>query len=103
MQATLARLGARLGSGLLDAAAGAAVLVQDAPGQVRRELRLFWEEVEQEAARLERGGEAGAGGAEAGGSEAGGEPPATPEELQNSTDALRAQVAGLSRRLDQAP
>jgi hypothetical protein len=104
MQAALARLGARLGSGLLDAAAGAAVVLQDAPAQVRRELRLFWEEVELEAERLERGaGEGGDPQPHPATAEHAGDPPATPEDVQNRIDALRAQVAGFSRRLDQAP
>jgi hypothetical protein len=104
MQAALARLGARMGSGLLDAAAGAAVLAQDAPAQVRRELKLFWEEVELEAERLERG-EGADSQQPAGDGAAGhaGDPPAGPRDVQASIDALRAQVAGFSRRLDQAP
>jgi hypothetical protein len=99
MQAALARLGARLGSGLLDAAANAAVLLQEAPEQARRELRLFWEEVELEAERLERDGSpsdlAGPWAREPGA------PHPTPAELQHRIDDLRAQVAGFSRRLDQ--
>lgn len=112
MQAALARLGARLGSGLLDAAANAAVALQDAPELWRRELRLFWEEVEQEAERLERGAagsepdqdrEAHPETSTRGGPEAGGDPQVSPAELQDRIDALRAQVAGFSRRLDQTP
>ena len=54
IQAALQRLGARLGSGLVDAAASLAVLAQDTPEKLRQEWALFCEEVEQEAERLER-------------------------------------------------
>ncbi|WP_043368861.1 hypothetical protein [Cyanobium sp. PCC 7001] len=95
MQATLARLGARLGSGLLDAAANLALVVQDAPERLRQELQLFWDEVELEADRLERGGR---GGGEA---SPGHTPFAEgPAAVQDQIDALRAQVADLSRRVD---
>ena len=50
VQAALQRLGARLGSGLVDAAANLALLAQDAPERLRQELQLFWDEVEAEAA-----------------------------------------------------
>jgi hypothetical protein len=93
IQAAVARLSARLGSGLLDAAAQAAVVLQDAPERLRQEFNLFWEEVELEAERMERGDAAGAGP---------GAPPAPPpQDLQGQIDALRAQVAAFSRRLDQ--
>ncbi|SBO43776.1 hypothetical protein [Cyanobium sp. NIES-981] len=98
MQATLARLGARLGSGLVDAAASLALVVQDAPERLRQELQLFWDEVELEADRLERGGGDG-GGATARSSSA----PTGPGAVQDQIDALRAQVAQLSRRLDRRP
>ena len=55
VQAALNRLSARLGSGLADAAAGLAVLAQDAPERLRQEWDLFKEEVELEAQRLEHG------------------------------------------------
>ncbi|MCP9928340.1 hypothetical protein [Cyanobium sp. CH-040] len=112
MQAAFARLGARLGSGLLDAAANAAVALQDAPELWRRELRLFWEEVEQEAERLERGPSAHdpsqASGSQpetatSGAAAVGSDPHVSAAELQDRIDALRAQVAGFSRRLDQTP
>jgi len=106
MQAVVARLGARLGSGLLDAAANAAVVLQDAPEQVRRELRLFWDEVEREAQRLERDAApdpaAGAAGTGPGADEAG-SAVVTAADVQGRIDGLRAQVAGFSRRLDQVP
>ena len=57
VQAALNRLSARLGSGLADAAAGLAVLAQDAPDRLRQEWDLFKEEVELEADRLEHGGQ----------------------------------------------
>jgi hypothetical protein len=98
MQATLARLGARLGSGLVDAAANLALVVQDAPERLRQELQLFWDEVELEADRLERGGGEGAEASP-------GSTPfaAGPAAVQDQIDALRAQVADLSRRLDRRP
>jgi hypothetical protein len=109
MQAVFARLSARLGSGLLDAAASTAVMLQDAPEQVRRELRLFWEEVEREARRLERDAATSSPSAAAEGAGSAGHDPASAAasvvvsaaEVQGSIDGLRAQVAGLSRRLDQ--
>ena len=61
IQAALQRLGARIGSGLLDAVASLAVLAQDAPDKLRQELQLFWEEVEAEADRIDRGDTAPAG------------------------------------------
>ena len=93
IQAAVARLSARLGSGLLDAAAQAALVLQDAPERLRQEFSLFWEEVEMEAERLERGETAGTGPAAAAAGSA--------QDLQGQIDALRAQVASLSRRLDQ--
>ena len=98
-QAAIGRLAARVGSGLVDTAAGLAVLAQDAPARLQQEWQLFWEEVELEAERLERG-------------EASAEvvststPPAAATararaEPQEQIDALRAQVAELARRLEQ--
>ncbi len=52
------RLSARVASGLADTAANVSLLAQDAPERLRQELQLFWQEVEQEAARLEREGPA---------------------------------------------
>jgi hypothetical protein len=95
IQAAVARLSARLGSGLLDAAAQAAVVLQDAPERLRQEFSLFWEEVELEAERIERGEAAGPGAPPS--------PPQPPQDLQRQIDALRAQVAAFSRRLDQRP
>jgi hypothetical protein len=107
MQAVVARLGARLGSGLLDAAANAAVVLQDAPEQVRRELRLFWDEVEREAQRLERDAAQPSPAAGAAGAGARADQPASAvvsaADVQGRIDGLRAQVAGFSRRLDQVP
>lgn len=102
MQAAVSRLGARLGGGLLDAAAHVAVVLQDAPERLRHELELFWQEVELEAERLERGdGEvAAAGPAAAAGAAAAASRP-VPADPQEQIDALRARVAAFSRRLDQ--
>ncbi len=95
LQAAVHRLGASLGSGLVDGAANLALLAQDAPERIRQELQLFWDEVEAEAARIERG-EAGAGAG------AGDQPP-SPEGVpdpQDQIDALRARVAAMASRLD---
>ena len=48
------RVLARMGHGVADAAAGFAVLLQDAPDRVRQEWDLFQEEVKAEAERLDR-------------------------------------------------
>ena len=97
IQAALFRLGARLGSGLVDAAANLALLAQDAPEKARQELELFWQEVCQEAERLERdqADPAPHGAADAA--------PGGGADLQDQIDALRARVAAISRRLDQRP
>ena len=101
MQAAVSRLGARLGGGLLDAAAHVAVVLQDAPERLRHELELFWQEVELEAERLERGdGEVAAAGSAAAGAAAVASRP-VPADPQEQIDALRARVAAFSRRLDQ--
>ena len=97
IQAAMTRLSARLGSGLLEAAAQAAVVLQDAPVRLQQEFSLFWQEVVQEAERLERDEAAGAGAGP------GPSPARQPQDLQGRIDALRAQVAAFSRRLDQAP
>jgi hypothetical protein len=127
IQAALQRLGARIGSGLLDAVASLAVLAQDAPDKLRQELQLFWEEVEAEADRIDRGDTApagewtspgqgpisetasGHGGPDSSASEpypahspqAGGQPVATMADPQRQIDNLRALIASLARRLDQ--
>ena len=95
VQAALNRLSARLGSVLADAAAGLAVLAQDAPERFRQEWDLFREEVELEAQRLERGEAAAPAGA----------PPSDPmpADPQHQIDQLRAQVARVARRLEERP
>ena len=98
VQAALNRLSARLGSGLADAAAGLAVLAQDAPERLRQEWDLFREEVELEAQRLEKGA--------ADDADLAGTPsvatasPASYQDPQEQIDQLRAQVARLARRLE---
>lgn len=91
VQAALNRLSARIGSGLADTAAGLAVMAQEAPARLQEELGLFWEEVQQEAERLEQGERP--------------EPPpaAGMNDPQECIDALRARVADLSRRLEREP
>lgn len=105
LKATVSRLAARLGHGLAEAAAEMAVLAQDAPERLQREWDLFQEEVQAEAARLER--------------ESGEEQQASPSQAstaavvdspsQNSVavetpqqqiDRLRAKVADLNTRLE---
>jgi hypothetical protein len=108
LQAALNRLSARLGSGLADAAAELAVLAQDAPERLRQEWDLFREEVELEAERLERSDvpmEDGlvVDGQGAGGLSADGVPQAQAADPQRQIDALRAQVARLTRRLEDQP
>jgi uncharacterized protein YceH (UPF0502 family) len=96
VQAALSRLGARFGSAMVDGAANLALLAQDAPDKLRQELELFFEEVQLEAERLER---------EAAAPDPATAPPPPPpdDDLQERIDALRAQVAALSRRLDPRP
>ena len=89
VQAALQRLGARLGSGLVDAAANLALLAQDAPERLRQEFQLFWDEVEAVAARIERDDEPEVAIT------------APSADIQDQIDALRARVAAMARRLDQ--
>jgi uncharacterized protein YceH (UPF0502 family) len=98
LQAAVNRLAARVGSAMADTAAGLAVLAQDAPVRLQQELALFWQEVEQEAERLERAeaDPAAATGAAADRDEVT-HPAADPQE---QIDRLRAQVAALARRLE---
>lgn len=98
IQAALQRLGARLGSGLMDVAAGLSVLAQDAPERLQQEIWLFWEEVQAEAERIERG-EAAASAQEPG--THGGFPVTEPLDPQSQIDDLRARIAALAQRLDQ--
>ena len=114
LQAAVNRLAARLGSGLADTAATLTLLAQDAPVRVQQELSLFWEEVEQEAARLDRQGNPATPAAAPEGSTAsssrawggfyGSAAPSrgsAQDDPQEAIDALRAQVAQLARRLDE--
>ncbi|MFM7087762.1 MAG: hypothetical protein ACKOXO_12340 [Cyanobium sp.] len=96
LQAAMHRLVARMGSALADTAAGLAVLAQDAPARVQQEFTLFWQEVEMEAERLERGDTA----------QSRAEPPqrrdpvGPPPDPQEQIDQLRARVAELARQLE---
>ncbi len=92
LQATINRLGARLGSQLADRAADFAVLAQDAPQRLQREWILFWEEVEKEADRLDHGDTSGPRYRD--------EAPVA-SDPQEQIDALRAKVANLARKLEQ--
>jgi len=99
VQAAFNRLSARLGSGLADAAAGLAVIAQDAPDTLRREWELFREEVEQEAQRLECTAP-DQPFADPQPSHADGQPPAAEADPQDQIDQLRAQVARVARLLE---
>jgi predicted phage gp36 major capsid-like protein len=91
-----------VGSGLADAAAQLSLLAQDAPDKLVQEIQLFWEEVELEADRLEHGDDASvADGVTMTHPTASEGFPATADP-QAQIDALRAQVASLVSRLDQA-
>ncbi len=92
LQATINRLGARLGSQLADRAADFALFAQDAPQRLQLEWTLFWEEVEQEAQRLDHGDTSPSG------SRGDGRADIDP---QDQIDALRARVANLARKLEQ--
>ena len=95
LRAAMHRVLARMGHGVADAAAGLAVLMQDAPERVRQEWDLFQEEVKAEAERLEREGDerkddkkpSSASTAE--------------ESLQTKIDQLRARVADLGMRMEE--
>ena len=101
VQAVLQRLGVRVGSGLADAAAQLSLLAQDAPEKLVQEIQLFWEEVELEVDRLEHGDDGSVADVVM-------THPSAPEASQKTADpqvqidALRAQVASLVSRLDQA-
>ena len=90
------RLAARMGSALADTAAGLAVLAQDAPARLQSEFSLFWQEVELEAERIERGDSDAAPQ----GGDPDGPPDATGLDPQEQIDRLRARVAELARRLE---
>ena len=91
VQAALNRLAARLGSSAMDAAAQFSVMAQDAPQKLQQELELFWQEVQQEAERIEQPQATSTEPAEA-----------AQENLQDQLDGLRAQVANFSRRLEES-
>lgn len=94
LQAAVNRLAARMGSAVADTAASLAVLAQDAPARLQQELTLFWQEVEMEAERLERGD------GEAAPQAAAERPSDSPADPQEQIDRLRAQVAAFARRLE---
>ena len=96
LRATVNRLAARLGHGLAEAAAEVAVLAQDAPERLRREWDLFQEEVKAEAERLDSDQPEAAATAAASATSA------TTDDPQQQIDRLRAQVAELSRTLEES-
>ena len=93
LRAAMHRVLARMGHGVADAAAGFAVLLQDAPDRVRQEWDLFQEEVKAEAERLDR---------ENGGVDAQSSPASSvgEESLQTKIDQLRSRVAELGIRME---
>ncbi len=109
LQAAFNRLSARLGHRLLDSAAQLAEIAQQAPGQFQQEWSVFWEEVEVEAQRLERGGPFASSTKDAPSaasspwSAASQDPPPSSADPQELIDALRARVAQLTQRLEQDP
>ena len=88
------RLAARLGHGLADAAAGLALLAQDAPERFTKEWDLFQQEVIAEADRLEQ--ESG----EVSETKATSSPASNQDQAQDQIDRLRAKVAGLNRQVE---
>ena len=89
LQAALNRLAARASSSAIDAVAQLSLLAQDAPQKLRTDLQLFWEEVQDEAQRLDGNpyqSQETAVTAESG--------------LQEQVDGLRKQVAAFSRELE---
>ena len=88
------RLAARLGHGLADAAAGLALLAQDAPERFSKEWDLFQQEVIAEADRLEQ--ESG----EVGEAKATSSPVSNQDQAQDQIDRLRAKVADLNRQVE---
>ena len=95
-RAAMHRVLARMGHGVADAAAGLAVLVQDAPDRVRQEWDLFQEEVKAEAERIDRDGGGRGVDAESSPASSVGE-----ESLQTKIDQLRARVAELGIRMEE--
>ena len=88
------RLAARLGHGLADAAAGLALLAQDAPERFSKEWDLFQQEVIAEADRLEQ--ESG----EVSETKATSSPVSNQDQAQDQIDRLRAKVADLNRQVE---
>lgn len=88
------RLAARLGHGLADAAAGLALLAQDAPERFSKEWDLFQQEVIAEADRLEQ--ESG----EVSETKATSSPVSNQDQAQDQIDRLRAKVASLNRQVE---
>lgn len=101
VQAAVHRFSARMGSVLVDTAASLAVFAQESPARLQQEISLFWEEVELEAERLERGDTAPAqAAAPASAAQPPPSPAAPPPDPQEQIDQLRARVAELARRLE---
>ena len=96
LRAAMHRVIARMGHGVADAAAGLAVLVQDAPDRVRQEWDLFQEEVKAEAERLGQEGDGRVADAVS-------SPVSSVEgeSLQTKIDQLRARVAELGMRMEE--
>ena len=122
--ATASRLRSRIRSGLADATAQVVTEAELAAQQLQQEWQLFWQEVRLEAERLERpGGESpepdpspSAPSPQTpatdeqpqseGGSHGQPEPAtrkrASPAQVQETIDQLRADVSGLNQRLEKS-
>ena len=121
--ATASRLRSRIRSGLADATAQVVTETELAAQQLQQEWQLFWEEVFLEAERLEKSGDGAAepdpppsvpsqqqaaaadGPRESEGDSRHQPEPATrkrasPAQVQESIDRLRAEVAGLNQCLE---
>ena len=88
------RLAARLGHGLADAAAGLALLAQDAPERCSKEWDLFQQEVIAAGDRLAQ--ESG----EVSETKETSSPVSNQEQAQDQIDRLRAKVADLNRQVE---
>ena len=117
--ATASRLQSRIRSGLADATAQVLTEAELAAEHLQQEWQLFWQEVTLEAERLERPGGKAAEESDPSSSrqtsptaeqqpeedsqphpESGARKQASPAQVQQSIDQLRAEVAGLNQRLE---
>jgi len=122
--ATASRLRSRIRNGLADATAQIVTEAELAARQLQQEWQLFWEEIRLEAERLEQPSAEASGpepspasparqapAADEGQQPEDNSPPrsepatgkrASPAQVQETIDQLRAEVAGLNQRLEQS-